>query len=158
MSVVNTKPQFALSQGVLSKRHRVRNNLPGTRAFCPLVRRTPALDELARISLSDKVKAAIGAVHPDVLARAAAFLWLSESRASFHIKGEKPAPDRAHRWAQAIGSAGATALLPDHIDARHEDLRSLIKPRAPSAAAPCAVGRRLRTGRRHFSRQRGDAA
>ncbi len=166
VSVVNAKQQFALSQGVLSKRHRVRNNLPGTRAFCPLVRRTPALDALASSGLSEKVKAVIGAVHPDVLARAAAFLLLSDSRASFHIEGEKPAPDRAHRWAQAIESAGETALsietfealqrvvigddrfvqlglrtqggfvgthdrvtqqpLPDHINARHEDLPSLI--------------------------------
>jgi hypothetical protein len=37
------------------------------------------------------VKAVTGAVRPDVMARAAAFLLLSDSRASFHIEGEKPA-------------------------------------------------------------------
>ena len=41
--------------------------------------------------MSEKVKAVAGAVHPDVMARAAAFLLLSDSRASFHIEGEKPA-------------------------------------------------------------------
>lgn len=166
VDVVNPRQQFALSRGTLSRRHRVRNNLPGTREFCPLVRRTAALNTLAESGLSDNVKAVIGAVHPDVMARAAAFLLLSDSRASFHIEGETPARDRAHRWAQSIASAGTTDLsieafealqrlvigddrfvrlglrtqggfvgthdrftqepLPDHIDARHQDLPSLV--------------------------------
>ncbi|MCC6241795.1 MAG: Fic family protein [Gemmatimonadaceae bacterium] len=166
VDVVNPRQQFALSRGTLSKRHRVRDNLPGTREFCPLVRRTPLLTALTDSALREKVNAVIGAVHPDVMARAAAFLLLSDSRASFHIEGERPARDRAHRWAQSIASAGTTALsieafealqrlvigddrfvrlglrtrggfvgmhdrfsqepLPDHIDARHEDLRSLV--------------------------------
>lgn len=166
VNVLNPQQQFALPHGEISIRHRVRNNLPGTREFCPLVRRTPALDAFAGSGLSEKVKAVTGAVHPDVMARAAAFLLLSDSRASFHIEGEKPARDRTHRWAQSIAAAGATALsieafeqlqrlligddrfvhlglrtqggfvgthdrvtqepLPDHIDARHEDLRALV--------------------------------
>ena len=166
VNVLNSQQQFALPHGEISTRHRVRNNLPGTRDFCPLVKRTPALDAFAGSGLSEKVKAVTGAVHPDVMARAAAFLLLSGSRASFHIEGEKPARDRTHRWAQSIAAAGATALsieafeqlqrlligddrfvhlglrtqggfvgthdsvtqepLPDHVDARHEDLRSLV--------------------------------
>jgi hypothetical protein len=43
------------------------------------------------VNFSEQVKAVTGAVNPDVMARAAAFLLLSDSRASFHIEGEKPA-------------------------------------------------------------------
>ena len=117
VNVVDPRKQFALSHGEVSTRHRVRNNLPGTREFCPLVRRTPALTALAESGLGDTVRAVIDAVHPDVLARAAAFLLLSDSRASFHIEGEKPSRDRAHRWAQSIASAGVTALSIDTLEA-----------------------------------------
>ncbi len=117
VNIVDPKKQFALSHGDVSTRHRVRNNLPGTREFCPLVRCTPALTALAESGLGDTVRTVIGAVHPDVLARAAAFLLLSDSRASFHIEGEKPSRDRAHRWAQSIATAGATALSIDTLEA-----------------------------------------
>ena len=42
--VVDPEQQWAVT-GVKSPRHRVRNNLPGSPQFCPLVRRTDALEE-----------------------------------------------------------------------------------------------------------------
>ena len=40
--VVDADVQWAIA-GARSTRHRVRNNLPGTPAFCPMVFKTPAL-------------------------------------------------------------------------------------------------------------------
>lgn len=108
--VVDPDRQFALAIGELSKRHRVRNNLPGTPLFCPMVRQTPALSAFGAVGLKAKVATVIGDVRRDVLARAAAFLLLSDSRASFRIEGEAPTPDRMRRWAESLGSAGATEL------------------------------------------------
>ncbi|HEV2327946.1 MAG TPA: Fic family protein [Verrucomicrobiae bacterium] len=93
-----------------SKRHRVRNNLPGTQNFCPLIRRTEKLEALIAAHLSEKAKKALGVVHPDILARAAAFLLLKDSKASYAIEGERPAYTRAERWGQAIGQAGLQKL------------------------------------------------
>lgn len=93
----------------ISKRHRVRNNLPGVRDFCPLIRRTQKLDTYIEKQLSKFAYEKIGELHPDVLARAAAFLLLEDSRASFAIEGERPGTNRAERWGKAIGQAG---LLP----------------------------------------------
>ena len=42
--------QYGVTPSV-SRRHRVRNNLPGTRNFCPLVRRTPKLEALIAMNL-----------------------------------------------------------------------------------------------------------
>jgi len=42
--VVDPGIQFALDNGEISSRHRVLNNLPGTRAFRPLAYKTVALD------------------------------------------------------------------------------------------------------------------
>lgn len=98
-----------------SKRHRVRNNLPGTRNFCPLIRRTEKLEALIAAKLNEKAKDSLGAVHPDILARAAAFLLLKDSKASYAIEGERPAYNRAERWGRAIGQAGQQKLTPKEL-------------------------------------------
>lgn len=90
----------------ISKRHRIRNNLPGVRDFCPLVRRTVKLEKFIDIHLNRLAHEKTGMIHPDVLARAAAFLLLKDSRASFEIEGEHPGKNRTERWGRAISQAG----------------------------------------------------
>ena len=113
--VVDPKQQFAPESGPLSRRHRVRDNLPGTRQFCPLVRRTPELERYVHMRLGERAREAIGRTHPDVVRRAAAFLLLADSQASFQIEGEHPTPDRGLRWGQAIGEAGQSDLAIDEL-------------------------------------------
>jgi len=93
-----------------SRRHRVRNNLPGVKYFCPLVRRTPELDRLIAQDLGVRARGMIGAIHPDVLMRASAFLLLEDSKASYAIEGETPPRNRAERWGRVIGMAGQVPL------------------------------------------------
>lgn len=104
--VIDPDQQFAIGNGTLSTRHRVINNLPGTREFCPLVRRTDRLTDLITKQLDQQAKAVIGHAPRDIVSRAAAFLLLDDSRASFNIEGERPTRARAARWAQAIAQAG----------------------------------------------------
>jgi len=99
-----------------SKRHRVRNNLPGVRDFCPLVRRTPQLDYLIDQNLSAKASETIGSIHPDILMRAAAFLLLEDSKASYAIEGETPPHNRAERWGRVIGKAGQMSLSREELE------------------------------------------
>jgi hypothetical protein len=99
-----------------SKRHRVRNNLPGVRDFCPIVRRTPALDHLIELDLSARAGETIGSIHPDVLMRAAAFLLLEDSKASYAIEGETPPHNRAERWGRVIGKAGNIPLSREEFE------------------------------------------
>ena len=93
-----------------SKRHRVRNNLPGVKNFCPLIRRTDRLDAMIAQDLSTQVRQTMGAIHPDILMRAASFLLLEDSKASYAIEGETPPHNRAERWGRIIGKAGQTPL------------------------------------------------
>lgn len=93
-----------------SKRHRVRNNLPGTKDFCPLIHRTETLESLISEGLDQKVTEELGKVHSDLLSRAAAFLLLKDSKASYAIEGERPPHNRAERWGRAIGQAGQYEL------------------------------------------------
>ena len=93
-----------------SKRHRVRNNLPGVKFFCPLIRRTEQLDDLINQDLSKQAQDLFGVIHPDVLIRAASFLLLEDSKASYAIEGEVPPQNRAERWGRIIGQAGKIPL------------------------------------------------
>ncbi len=103
--VVNPQQQWAIP-GENSPRHRVRNNLPGTPAFCPLVFRTETTEAFAAMDLIQRAQKAVAAVPKDLLVRTAAFLLLKDSRSSFAIEGERPSQDRVRRWGQAIAEAG----------------------------------------------------
>ena len=98
-----------------SPRHRVRNNLPGTPAFCPLVRRTERLEGFTALGLADRAKEIAAEVPSDLLARTAAFLLLKDSRASYVIEGENPPQDRVQRWGRAIGQAGRKPIDVDEL-------------------------------------------
>ncbi len=105
--VLDPDRQLGIDNGELSARHRVINNLPGTASFCPLVWKSSALQSFIEQNLKLKAQEFLGKVHPDVLTRAAAFLLLGDSRASFQIEGESPSKDRAQRWGNAIEMAGS---------------------------------------------------
>lgn len=114
--VLDPHQQYALAQGDPSPRHKVSNNLPGTPAFCPLVRRTSDLAAFSDKALGQRAREAMGRVRPDLVARAAAFILLNDSKSSFAIEGERPTGQRAARWGQAIAQAGIRPLSLGEFD------------------------------------------
>lgn len=106
---VNPDQQWAVP-GVNSPRHRVRDNLPGTPAFCPLMFRTEALERFVAMDLQQRAREIITGVPRDLIARTAAFLLLKDSRASYAIEGERTPQSRIQRWGRAIGEAGRRPL------------------------------------------------
>jgi len=114
--VVDPDLQLALAEGEPSARHRVMNNLPGPAAFCPMVRRTATLEAYRSQRLDSRAREAAGRVRSDLLARAAAFLLLNDSKSSFAIEGERPSGSRATRWGQAIAQAGRGPLSVAELD------------------------------------------
>lgn len=115
VDLIDSKIQYAGPERN-SKRHRVRNNLPGVKNFCPLVRRTEKLDALIEQNLSQAALDSVGAIHPDVLMRAASFLLLEDSKASYAIEGETPPHNRAERWGRIIGQAGKAPLSRSELE------------------------------------------
>lgn len=114
VDVLDDKLQFA-GPSVNSSRHRVRNNLPGVREFCPLVRKTPRLQEYIDLELRNVVLEALAPIRRDVLIRAASFLMLADSKATYAIEGERPPQNRLQRWGKAIGQAGRNDLSKDEL-------------------------------------------
>ncbi len=99
----------------LSKRHRVRDNLLGTGRFCPLIRRTRALAEFLALDLPARARDTVGRTGGHLVARAASFLLLADTRASFAIEGERPPRSRLERWGRAVLQAGKSRLTLDEI-------------------------------------------
>lgn len=99
----------------LSKRHRVRDNLLGNGLFCPIIRRTPRLTEFVELDLAAEAQAVVGRTGAHLVARAASFLLLADSRASFEIEGERPPRTRLERWGKAVLQAGRNRLTLDEI-------------------------------------------
>lgn len=114
VGVLDPARQYATAGATVS-RQRVRNNLPGTPDFCPLVRRTERLAALLGPDLAEEARAVVGRTAPDLVARAAAFLLLADSRASYVIEGERPPQDRIQRWGRAIGEAGREGLTEEAL-------------------------------------------
>lgn len=98
-----------------ASRYRVRDNLPGTREFCPLVFRTKILEKFIGLGLSRRAEAIVADVPRDVLARTAASLLLKDSRSSYAIEGERPPQDRIQRWGRAIREAGGRPIDRDEL-------------------------------------------
>lgn len=110
VTLIDEDIQFGLSTSTNSSRHRIKNNLPGTVDFCPLIFKTEKLTNYINENLSNKKNSYLKAIHKDVLQRASAFLLLKDSKASFTIEGETPTNTRAVRWGKAIGQAGSKPL------------------------------------------------
>lgn len=104
---------------VPSRRHKVRNNLLGNRDFCPVIRKTQTLTDFGARALGTKANEIIGHTGANVVARAASFLLLADSRASFEIEGEKPPRNRLERWGRAVLQAGKNKLTLDEIVRLH---------------------------------------
>jgi hypothetical protein len=103
----------------LSRRHRVRDNMLGTKDFAPIIRRTPALVGLTESNLAGKAKDTVGRTGGHLVARAVSFLLLADSRASFEIEGEHPPRNRLERWGRAVLQAGKNALTLEEIIRLH---------------------------------------
>lgn len=106
----------------MSLRHRVWDNLLGNGAFCPTIRKTDKLQALMALDLAGRVKTIIGRTSARSIARAASFLSLADSRASFEIEGERPAASRLERWGRAVLEAGKRPLNQTEIYRLHRIL------------------------------------
>lgn len=83
-------------------RWRVRDNLPGSRAFCPIVLRTERVQQAERYDCTQRLAALQAEFGDDLLQRSAVWLTVKETRASFAIEHEEKQTDRIRRFAAVM--------------------------------------------------------
>lgn len=115
VEIVNPKLQFT-SNSINSTRHRIKNNLPGTPEFCPMIRKTEKIENLIAKDLSGSIEKGLDGRDKELIRRAAAFLLLKDSKASFAIEGEHPPTLRARNWGKTIGQAGKKQLTIEELE------------------------------------------
>lgn len=112
--LVDENIQYAI-KGTNSSRHRIINNLPGTRDYCPLIDKTEKLEKQIKANYPGRQNEIHNVISKELLHRASTFLLLSDSKASFTIEGEVISAKRATNWGRAIGQAGSTALSKEEL-------------------------------------------
>lgn len=85
---------------------RIEDNLLGGRGFCPVVRRTPAIQESMRFDVASRLDELSARYPPEIFRRAVGYLYQKETRSSYDIEREEPTPDRETRFVAALHDAG----------------------------------------------------
>lgn len=87
-------------------RWRINDNLLGGPAFCPIIRRTPAMEEMLAADLKGQINQLKQEYSPDIFNRATQYLYRKETKSSYEIESEKPSPDRTNRFIGILHQAG----------------------------------------------------
>lgn len=90
--------------GEPSRRHRVTDNLLGTPALCPVIRRTPQIEAMLRSGIREEAAALVRGCDPQILARAITYLYTKETKETFAIEGETASGTKAERFIEALRS------------------------------------------------------
>lgn len=102
---VNALPDekyLTASQVVNNRRWRVRDNMPGTRDYCPVIYRTPQIVAMEAYDCAKALGELEVQYSSDLLMRSAVGLTTKESQASFAIEHEEKQVDRIKRFAAVM--------------------------------------------------------
>ena len=94
-----------------SSRHRVIDNLLGGFDYCPIVRRTPLLQQLEAQHLDQAVANVVHQYDQRIIERAMRYLYTKETIASWEIEREKPDKARLARFSALLQKADTVGPL-----------------------------------------------
>jgi len=106
--LVAASPEYSIP----NRRWRVRNNLPGTRAFCPVIRKTDDTLKAINLDVQGLIQALALEFGNELLMRSAVWMTLRESKSSFAIEGEADQSDRIQRFADVLSRRSGQGSLP----------------------------------------------
>lgn len=114
VDAVDDSKVFAASpQKVVNvSRWRVKDNLPGTRHFTPMVVKTEAVLKAAQLDVHQMYGELAAEFGEDLLLRAAVWMTLRESKASFAIEGEADRSTRIQRFADVMARRTGQGEVP----------------------------------------------
>ena len=105
VDLLDPSEYYALGRGEKSSRQRIRNNLPGNKEFCPLIRRTVALMQFEEKDLPGRCREILAEFPADLLRRALAYLYTKETKSSYEIERITPSANRADRFTAQLEKA-----------------------------------------------------
>jgi Fic/DOC family len=114
VDAIDDAKQVAASADRVDKvqRWRVNDNLPGTRHFCPMVVKTDVVTRASDLDVPRLFGELTAEFGEDLLMRAAVWMTLRESKASFAIEGEADRVGRVQRFADVMANRTGQGELP----------------------------------------------
>ncbi|CAK0746322.1 Cell filamentation protein Fic [Gammaproteobacteria bacterium] len=94
--------EFVVGHPINNQRWRVRDNLPGNRGYCPMIRRVEAVKAAEEYNLVARLSELEADYGIDLIMRSAVWLTVKESQASFLIEREQDKEDRIRRFAAVM--------------------------------------------------------
>ena len=85
---------------------KVNDNFPGTKNFCPIIRRTTELTDLLDWNIKEAIENLKQAYSPEIFKRAGYYLYKKETKSSVEIEKEEPSQDRMDKFIAALEDAG----------------------------------------------------
>ena len=102
VDALEEKEYYTVLKAVKSPRHRVANNLLGSKNFCPIIRRTEKLSQLDSSDLRKQCSDIVTAYPSEILRRALSYLYNKETRSSFEIEHIHPNACRTERFVTSL--------------------------------------------------------
>ena len=99
--------KYVTGKIVKDARWRINNNLLGSSAFCPIVRKTKELNDLLSQNIQKKIKELKESYPQDIFSRAINYLYKKETKSSYEIEKEQPSPDRMEKFVALLVKAGS---------------------------------------------------
>ncbi|MHB8254554.1 MAG: Fic family protein [Acidiferrobacter sp.] len=129
-NALDEKLYLTASRPTNNPRWRIRDNLPGTHGYCPLVLRTPRVQQAEQYDCARHLAALATEFGAEVLQRSAVWLATKESRASFAIEHEEQHADRIRRFASVMEQRCGYGNEPLSETALDELQSQILGPRA----------------------------
>jgi Fic family protein len=119
--------QHIVANGERSRRHKVTNNLLGAPGMYVTVRRNSKIAARMAENLDQVAKAYTDKVPAETLMRAVQYLYTKETKSSFEIEHEKPTPEKARRFIEALTNSDKFEL--DNLDGLVALQNAIVDPR-----------------------------
>lgn len=98
--------KYVTAAGTKNQRWRINDNLLGTPAYCPIVRKTRELEDLLKENITERIEKLRTDFPPEIFRRATDYLYRKETKSSYEIEKEEPSPDRMERFVNLLMQAG----------------------------------------------------
>jgi hypothetical protein len=151
VDVLDERKQVAASASrkIKVQRWRVNDNLPGTREFCPTVVKDDAVTRAVDLDIPALFADLTAEFGEDLLMRAAVWMTLRESKASFAIEGEADRVSRVQRFADVMARRTGKEEIPLDEASLAELQRGILGDRTTMShfglrRSPVFVGEMLR--------------
>ena len=122
--------KYITGKVIKNQRWLINDNLLGTKEFCPIIRKTPAMQYMLQENFQKIMEEVTKSYPPDIFYRAVNYLYTKETRSSYQIEQEKPTPERINRFIRILERAGEQTIVELLSEAHLTSLQNeIVDPR-----------------------------